>query len=397
MKRLFLSYGVALLFCLALLSLLSYGYGAGYVYVYWRDWQLQSNVWAMLFALGLLAFIIQVLWLIVRRYLSREKRKREPVFSFEELHPYEKLYTIWLLEAEQQKPVLLKQLFSQSGFLKHIVEAKILYKQAEYDAALDALKHVPSTAFELAEIQRIEIFIALSDIEQAITHLEFLQQHELSPWLKNIDIAYQQRIEKLWSTVAVLEPWIYLSHNEQHHLDDLSRIQWLEQLLKNFDSATDEQLQRLRQKYLEIEQTIFAKSYAYQMLCLKILNRLPDMSVQRETLALSLLQNHFDQDVFYMWFQQQLLKQNPDYASIEEKVNQFEAQYMSLPMFVFAKWHIYSLTGRLAEAEQLLELYPDNIHLSYLRIKSQLKDREDLIKELNLVFENDANFIQFKI
>jgi hypothetical protein len=30
--------------------------------------------------------------------------------------------------------------------------------------------------------------------------------------------------------------------------------------------------------------------------------------------------------------------------------------------------------------------------MSYLRIKSTLKEDDDLIKQLNLIFENDANF-----
>jgi len=33
----------------------------------------------------------------------------------------------------------------------------------------------------------------------------------------------------------------------------------------------------------------------------------------------------------------------------------------------------------------------------YLRIKTVFKGNEDLIQQLNLVFENDANFMQLKI
>ncbi len=66
-------------------------------------------------------------------------------------------------------------------------------------------------------------------------------------------------------------------------------------------------------------------------------------------------------------------------------------------MLSFAKWHIYSATQRQAEAAQLLTLYPDNILMNYLRIKSTLADNPDLIRQLNLVFENDVNFLNFKI
>ena len=66
-------------------------------------------------------------------------------------------------------------------------------------------------------------------------------------------------------------------------------------------------------------------------------------------------------------------------------------------MLAFAKWHIYMATQRVDAAEQLLILYPDNILMSYLRIKSVLGDNMDLIKQLNLIFENDVNFLNFKI
>lgn len=53
-------------------------------------------------------------------------------------------------------------------------------------------------AFELAELQRIEIFLAQNEAERALTHLEFLYQHQLSPWLEEIETAYQQRLTALW-------------------------------------------------------------------------------------------------------------------------------------------------------------------------------------------------------
>ena len=38
-----------------------------------------------------------------------------------------------------------------------------------------------------------------------------------------------------------------------------------------------------------------------------------------------------------------------------------------------------------------------DILMSYLRIKSTLGDNLDLIRQLNLIFENDVNFLNFKI
>ncbi len=44
-------------------------------------------------------------------------------------------------------------------------------------------------AFELAELQRIEIYFSQQDGQQALTHLEFLNQHGLSPRLRRVKTA----------------------------------------------------------------------------------------------------------------------------------------------------------------------------------------------------------------
>ena len=121
------------------------------------------------------------------------------------------------------------------------------------------------------------------------------------------------------------------------------------------------------------------------------------MSEQHEQLAEYLLGIQFDQDVFYLWFQQQVLKQNPDYSKIEEKIDYWEAKYPALPVLSFVKWHVLQEQGRFTEAEQLLALYPDHILMSYLRIKSTLKDQDHLVQQLNLIFENNANHLAIKI
>ncbi len=47
MKQILLAYAFISLIIITGLSVLSYGYGAGYVYLYWREWQIQTNIWIM--------------------------------------------------------------------------------------------------------------------------------------------------------------------------------------------------------------------------------------------------------------------------------------------------------------------------------------------------------------
>ncbi|WP_455597575.1 heme biosynthesis protein HemY [Acinetobacter pecorum] len=396
MKQILQAYLFICLLGIAGLSILSYGHGAGYVYLYWREWQLQTTVWFLAASLVSVSFLIQCIWYAIKQYRNREQRKTETVFSFSRLHPYEQLAVIWLLNAAQDQRDFIQQSFSKSGLLKHIIDARLSWGQQQYNEALTALNQSSPMAFELAELQRIEIYLSQQQGEQALTHLEFLNQHELSPWLIQVKSAYEQRLVALWGVFAIQFPWLYLRSTQYGHLDQKVKKIWLEQLLLAYDQATQEDLFYLQQRYLDLKPQIFDRDYSIKLLWLKLLFRMPEMSAEHEVLAIHLMEQQFNQDVFYLWFQQQLLRQNPDYNAIAQQISYWEAKYPALPILSFAKWHVLQATGHTDQAQQLLDLYPDDIRMSYLRIKAALQDREDLLQQLNAVFESNVNFIEIK-
>ncbi|MCO8113891.1 heme biosynthesis protein HemY [Acinetobacter lwoffii] len=396
MKQILLAYLFVCLLGIAGLSILSYGHGAGYVYLYWREWQLQTTLWFLAASLVSVSFLMHCIWYAIKQYRSREKRKTETVFSFSRLHPYEQLAVIWLLNAAQDQRDFIQQSFTKSGLLKHIIDARLSWGQQQYTHALTALNQSNPMAFELAELQRIEIYLSQQQGEQALTHLEFLNQHELSPWLIQVKTAYEQRLVALWGVFAMQFPWLYLRSTQYGHLDQEVKKTWLEQLLLAYDQATQDDLFYLQQRYLDLKPQIFDRDYSVKLLWLKLLFRMPEMSAEHEVLAIHLMEQQFNQDVFYLWFQQQLLRQNPDYDAIAQQISYWEAKYPALPILSFAKWHVLQATGYTDQAQQLLDLYPDDIRMSYLRIKAALQDREDLLQQLNAVFESNVNFIEIK-
>lgn len=395
MKQMLQVYALVILILFALLSVLSYGYGAGYLYLYWRNWQIQSNIWVLLILVTLLHLTLHLVWLGFKHYFNQEKRKIEHVVEFKNLHPYEQLSVIWLLEGVIDQKQFVEETFSRSGLLQHIVQARLLYEQQQYHEALLQLEKSPATAFELAELQRIAIYIAQQQGEQALTHLDFLSQHELSPWLMSLQGAYEAKFNELWGIFAVQYPWLYLKSTQYGHLQHDKKEQWLNQLLLQFDQASAADLEALKQRYLDLSAHIHERGFDIQVLWLKILARMPEMSVQQEELSLSLLNQQFDQDVFYLWFQQQMLKQNPNYQEVEAHIELLEQKYLAQPFFTFAKWHIYMATGREADATQLLDLFPQHALMNFLRIKNVLKDQPELIQQLNTVFETDTRFLKF--
>lgn len=396
MKQILLAYLFVCLLGIAGLSILSYGHGAGYVYLYWREWQLQTTLWFLAASLVSVSFLMHCIWYAIKQYRSREKRKTETVFSFSRLHPYEQLAVIWLLNAAQDQRDFIQQSFTKSGLLKHIIDARLSWGQQQYTHALTALNQSNPMAFELAELQRIEIYLSQQQGEQALTHLEFLNQHELSPWLMQVKTAYEQRLVALWGVFAMQFPWLYLRSTQYGHLDQEVKKTWLEQLLLAYEQATQDDLFYLQQRYLDLKPQIFDRDYSVKLLWLKLLFRMPEMSAEHEVLAIHLMEQQFNQDVFYLWFQQQLLRQNPDYDAIAQQISHWETKYPALPILSFAKWHVLQATGYTDQAQQLLDLYPDDIRMSYLRIKAALQDREDLLQQLNAVFESNVNFIEIK-
>lgn len=398
MKQIVLVYGFIALIILALLSLLSYSAGAGYIYIYWYGIQIQTNIWMVVFFFLILSFIAHSTWYLIKRYVNRERRKIENALSFSRLHPYEQLGVVWLLEGERDKQDFIETIFNQSALLKQIVQARLLFRQQDYAAALKTLEQSSTAAFELAEIQRIEIHLAQNQAQQALTHLEFLNGHQLSPWLNQVSDAYAHKLQALWGDFAIQYPFQYLHSTQFGKLLSLeTKQQWLTELLSQIENASLGENELIQQRYLNIEPSLEQFPYAIKVLWLKLLTRYPEMGQQHQNLALHLLNEKFDQDVFYLLFQQHLLRQNPDYEYIEQQIDALEKKYLGIPVFAFAKWHIYNATGKTEQAEQLLSLYPDDILMNYLRIKSTLKGDETLILQLNSIFENDANFVKFKI
>lgn len=397
MKQILLAYALVGVMFFALLAVLGYGYGAGYVYVYWRAWQLQTNVFVALLLITALSLLLQIAWYFLKRRLRRQQRQTEQPLLLETLHPYEQLGVMWLLNTAQQQQPFITQIFAGSGLLQHIVSAKLSLLNHNDDQAQQFLKQVPCAAFELAELLHIEILLRQHQTEQAFTRLEFLQQQPISPWLAPLQPAFQSRLAALWSVLALQRPWLYLRSTGHGYLLDDSRDLWLQQLLQQFEQADYDDLQALQQRYVDLQPELATRPFSTQVLWLKLLARLPDLSQAHEQLALQLLQQQFDQDVFYLWFQQKLLSQNPDYRDIENRLDQLEQQYPSMPILSFARWHVCHALGQEQQASALLNLYPENVLMSYLRIKCLIKDDAALIQQLNLIFNNDAKFIQFKI
>lgn len=399
MKKILLSYLVIAVVLIGFCTLLSHGQGAGYVYLLFHGWQIQGSFLGFLLFTLLVSLCIQLIGYMARRYANRKKRIHHQVESFSNLHPYEKLGILWLLGAERQKQTVVENIFTASTLLNHLIQAAFLRQQGQYDAALKQLEQSPPVAFELVTLQRIEVYLLDGQGEDAFAHLELLSSHPLQPvWLKELEEGYQQRLGELWSKFAIQFPWLYLYATQCGTLTADANTIWLTQILETFDQAVPEQLEKLQQRYLDLKTNhIDISIRTNKVLWLKVLMRLPDMQVEYEELATSLLNDMFDQDVFFMWFEQRMLGDDVNYNDIEKQVMIWEKKYSDMPIFYFVKWHIFQKNGKYKEAEELLSKYPDHVLLSYLRIKVHIQDNPILVQQLKNIFEANPQFLKINI
>ena len=170
MKHLLKIYFLAILSLFAIFSVFSYGYGSGYAYIYWRDWQFQSSFWGLVTCFILVSFIAQAGWLLAKRYLAQQQRQKDTILRFKDLHPYEQLGIVWLLDAAKDQQVFIERVFTQSGLLSNIVDAQFDYRNGDYETALMNLEKSAPMAFELAELLRVDIFLERQETEKALTH-----------------------------------------------------------------------------------------------------------------------------------------------------------------------------------------------------------------------------------
>ena len=102
------------------------------------------------------------------------------------------------------------------------------------------------------------------------------------------------------------------------NLHDEDKTIWLQQVLQNFEHANPDELTVLQQRYETYKDTkIQQATRQNKILWLKILARLPEMSQMHALLAENLLDELFDQEVFYLWFEKQIKSDNP----LQEKKN----------------------------------------------------------------------------
>ncbi|MBF7685337.1 heme biosynthesis protein HemY [Acinetobacter sp. B10A] len=398
MKKTIQAYLIVMVLYFLLLYFTTLFFGSGYVYIYFLNWELQTNIWILSLLMFGVSFFIQSMYIVIKKISAQRKLQAQQASSFSALHPYEKLAVSWLLHAEAETEQIVNQIFAHSGMLKHVITASFLYKQQRFEEGHAELTQAPNDAYELKEILYINALLDQSEQDLAFQHLEALSKHQPNAWLVDVMQGYEQAISRLWGKFAFKFPWDYLKTTHYGHLSAVDNTAWLTAILQRFEMSDALQQDALKARYISLEDTYIEDTVREnKILWLKVLVRCHDVMAQYERLVNHLLNEQFDQEVCLMWFEQQMHVTQPDYLAIEQQINTWQHRYTDAPIFSFVKWYIYQATGRYLEAEQLLNTFPDHVLMNYLRIKSKIQNDPILLHQLNQIFETNTQFLKIQI
>lgn len=396
MRNQIISYLCLCALLLAVFFILSFNSGFGYVYVQWLGWQVQSNMLVMLLALFVCVAVVVMLWRFLRKVLRRKMQKYTVPKSFRELHPYERMGIVWLLHGERAEQEKIIATYQESTLLYSLIQAKFCIAQGQTEQAKQWLKQIQNPLFELAELLKIDIALAEKRYAEALDRLEFLTVQPLSTWLKPVEAAYQIELQEKWLLLSQTCPWWIFKASHQPQFQCEQQQVWLHALLAQSEQASDE-AQRLfldwaRQRLNDGAQSDIQEN----IILLKLMCQFHVFDAETAQFAQQLLAQRFIPEVLYIWLDKSL-NQPVDIQVLDAQVQNWKVQYPAQPSLSFAQWHIDQRQHKFAEADALLNQFPDDAYMAYLRIQNTLQASEMLQHDLKVLLHYSKQDFKFDL
>lgn len=389
MKLSLLSFLVLALILSCLFLLASFDAGFGYVFVQWRGWQLQSNLFFILLMYFALALLLLGLSYAIAQYLRPKLSKYRVAKSFAQLHPYERMGIMWLLQGQQRIPDVILQHYQASTLLYPLVQAKLFTQQRQFEQAQHILQQYSYNLFELSEVLQIEIAKQQHDYGTMRERLAFLQVQPLSAWLQPLSDVYQEKIQQLQADYAIACAWQAVDFHTMQQLNDTQRQQWFMALWQNQYTATDAEKQHFIAE-LQLAQTHLAEIQTWQLnsqhRLLKICHLFTELDTLSLALAESILAQSFIPDTVYIWIEQALKKlatlsgtpRQHYLQQMQQCLNGWQQFAHTQPSFAFAQYYIDVQNGKVLDSHTLLMRFPQNPYMIYLHLQQQLNTQPQL-------------------
>ena len=387
MRYLLLSYLTVFLLSIALFILLSFNTTFGYVFIQWHGWQLQTNLLVLLIALFISSGFVYIFWQLFKNVSRGYLQKYQVPKNFNALHPYERLGILWLLHAERTEQEHINQTYKRSYLLYPLIRARLALAQNNITEAQQWLKSKDIPLFELVELLKIDMALLEKNADLALNRLEFLTVQPLSSWLIPIQNTYKIELQNKWLKFATDYPWVVFRSLHHPVFTHEQQKLWLNALVQQIQHATDEDWALFEAWYAKNKQLIQFYDTDSKTDILKVMSHRSYFDIDIIPFAEAILSKRFIPNVLYIWLGKQLKQEAPNLIEMEEKIQEWLSLYPAQPSLGFAQWHLYTRLNQTDKLETLLELYPDDPYMAYLRLQAQAKSSESILNDLKLMMQ----------
>jgi hypothetical protein len=359
---------------------------AGYVWIVWQGWQVQTSVGLLLFAMLVLAIAIVLLLLLFGTLIVWPERRRQRVHAQDQAYyltqlEQSSLYSV--LTAPMQALACLQQPRQQAiPMIWPLLQAHQALAAGLPQVAEHALQQVDSQADELAMLLQIELALSEQQVDVAVPLLLFLRQTPADTCRERLEPAFTEQLDRLWLRWAEQHAWPALQSGIP---TGLSHAQWqilLAALVAQLAQMTHSNELAVLYAY---DQLTTAQQQQNALAWLQLLIRLPEGHGRGWLLVLDVLYQRFDPALLPL-----LLRLAHTFAlplgkdqQVSQMLQQLQDRYPGQPSIRLAQACWFDAQGLPDQADQWAQDWPTTELFLRLNVLRQLASDDRLLVHLS--------------
>lgn len=359
---------------------------AGYVWLVWQGWQVQTSVGLLLLAMLVFSIVIVLLLLLLGTLLVWPERRRQRVLAQDQAYHLAQLEQSSLYSVLAAPVQALECLQQPRQRVMPVVWPLLQASQALAaglpQIAAHALEQTPSQADELAMLVQIELALSEHQAEIAAPLLLFLRQTPAETFRQRLEPAFTEQLDRLWLRWAEQQAWPALQSGVPKAF---SREQWrvlLWALLAQLAQMTHANEIAL----LHVYDRLTPEQQQHNALAwVQLLIRLPEGQGRAWLLVLEVLTQRFDPALLPL-----LLRLARTFAlplgedqQVTQVLQQLHERYPGQPSIRLAQARWFDAQGQAGQADQWAQDWPTSELFLRLNVLRQLESDDRLLAHLS--------------
>lgn len=361
---------------------------AGYVWLVWQGWQVQTSVGLLLLAMLIFAIVIVLLLLLFGSLIVWPERRRQRVQAQDQAYhlaqlEQSSLYSV--LAAPVQALECLQQPRQHAmPMVWPLLQAHQALAAGLPQVADQALQQVVSQADELAMLLQIEIALAERQLDVAVPLLLFLRQTPADSYRQRVEPAFTAKLDQLWLRWAEQHAWSALQSGIP---TGLNREQWqalLTALLAQITQITHSHELAVLHAY----DGLTPEQHQHNALpWIQLLIRLPEGQGRAWLLVLEVLHQRFDPALLPLLLRLARTFALPlgHHQQVTQVLQQLQERYPGQPSIRLAQACWFDIQDQPDQADRWAQDWPTTELFLRLNVLRQLASDDRLLVHLSPV------------